>query len=200
MAAPKPRRATYQDLSDVPEHELAEIIDGELVVSPRPAPRHALAASAVLEELGPPFKRGRGGPGGWMILLEPELRLGDDVLVPDLGGWRVERLGPSPTDQTYLTAVPDWVAEVLSPSTERIDRSQKLAIYARAGVRHTWLVHPVHRTLEVMRLHEGAWLLVAVYRDDQRVRVAPRVARVRTRRDAATWSGARRARDGMFGG
>jgi Uma2 family endonuclease len=172
MAAPKPRRATYQDILDAPEHEVAEIIDGELFLSPRPAPRHSVAASALGEELGPPFKRGRGGPGGWMILDEPELHLDPDVLVPDLGGWRLERM-PAIADEPYFTVVPDWVAEVLSPSTERVDRTRKLAIYARAGVRHVWLVHPIHRSLEVLRLHEGSWLLVAVHRDDQRVRAEP---------------------------
>jgi Uma2 family endonuclease len=172
MAAPKPRRATYQDLVAAPEHKVAEIIDGELFLSPRPAPRHALAAAALGEELGPPFKRGRGGPGGWMILDEPELHLGEDVLVPDLAGWRTERL-PAIPSEPYFTLEPDWICEVLSPSTERLDRTRKLALHARAGVRHAWLIHPVHRSLEVLRLHEGSWLLVAVHRDDQRVRAEP---------------------------
>ncbi len=172
MATPARRPATYQDIVDAPEHQIAEIIDGELFMSPRPAPRPALAASALTEELGPPCKRGRGGPGGWMILFEPELHLGSDVLVPDLGGWRLERMPTIPVEP-YFALAPDWVAEVLSPSTEKTDRLQKLAIYARAGVRHVWLVHPIYKSLEVLRLHEGRWLLVATHHSDQRVRAEP---------------------------
>jgi Uma2 family endonuclease len=155
-----------------PKHCIAEIINGELRLSPRPAIRHASVASALGEELGPPFKRGRGGPGGWMILDEPELHLGDEILVPDLAGWRRERL-PTLPDDAYFTLAPDWVCEVLSPSTAKLDRAEKLPIYAASGVQFAWLVSPVNHTLEVMRLHEGKWLTLAVHRDDQRVRAEP---------------------------
>jgi hypothetical protein len=117
MSEPVRRRATYEDVLAAPVRKVAEILDGELVLNPRPALPHTVAASALGEELGPPFKRGRGGPGGWLILDEPELHLGADILVPDLGAWRRERL-PAVPREPYLTLAPDWVCEVLSPSTE----------------------------------------------------------------------------------
>jgi Uma2 family endonuclease len=172
MVKPAKRRATYQDVLDAPEHMIAEIIDGELVLSPRPRSQHAGVTSALGEELGPPFKRGRGGPGGWIILDEPELHVGDDILVPDLAGWRRERM-PSLDDVPYFTLAPDWVCEVLSKSTEKRDRIDKLRIYAASGVQFAWIVHPILRTLEAMRLHEGKWLTIAVHKDDEHVRVEP---------------------------
>jgi Uma2 family endonuclease len=172
MAEAAKRRATYADVLAAPAEMIAEIIDGELRLSPRPALRHSAVSSALGEELGPPFKRGRGGPGGWIILDEPELHLASDILVPDLAGWRRERLPVLP-DEPYLTLAPDWVCEVLSPSTEKIDRSDKLGIYAREGVRHAWLVNPIQRLLEVLRLDDGQWVRVAAYRDDARVRAEP---------------------------
>ncbi len=175
MAEPKParKRATYQDVLDAPEHKVAEIVDGELFLAPRPAGPHTCVASVLGEELGPPFKRGRGGPGGWIILDEPELHLGADIMVPDLAGWRRERMPGIGEDVVYFTLAPDWLCEVLSPSTEAFDRARKLPRYAAAGVRHAWLIHPRNRTFEVLRLHEGMWLTVAVHRDDQRVRAEP---------------------------
>jgi Uma2 family endonuclease len=172
MAEPARRRATYQDVLAAPPHMVAEVFDGELVLSPRPAGPHSAVASNLLEELGPPFKRGRGGPGGWLILMEPELHLDEDILVPDLAGWRRERMA-TVTEAPYFTAVPDWICEILSRSTEKHDRARKLAVYARAGVKHAWLVHPRLRTLEVLRLHDTRWLTVAVHSDDQRVRAEP---------------------------
>jgi Uma2 family endonuclease len=151
---------------------VAEILDGEFVLSPRPALPHAAAAAALSDELGPPFKRGRGGPGGWIILHEPELHLGADILVPDLGAWRRERL-PAVPREPYLTLAPDWVCEVLSPSTEKLDRTVKLGIYARAEVRHAWLVNPDQRLLEVLQLTAEGWVRVAAHRDDERVRAVP---------------------------
>jgi Uma2 family endonuclease len=175
MARPANRRAAYEDLLRAPPHKVAEIIDGELILSPRPAGPHSAAAAALGEELGPPFKRGRGGPGGWIILDEPELHLGGDVLVPDLGGWRRETMAVI-ANEPYFTIRPDWVCEVLSPSTERFDRGNKIALYARAGVRHVWLVNPLQRTLEVLRLspeRPQEWLTVGVFREDARVRAEP---------------------------
>jgi len=171
MAAPKPKRATYQDVLDAPEHKVAEIVNGELYVSPRPALPHTRVASVLGSELSP-FDRGRGGPGGWIILDEPELHLGEDILVPDLGGWRRERL-PVLEDSAFFTLAPDWLCEVLSPSTQRIDRALKLPLYAAAGVKHVWLIEPRNRTLEVLRLHEGNWLLVGTYLDQAKVRAEP---------------------------
>jgi Uma2 family endonuclease len=175
MADPPKRRATYEDVLAAPEHKVAEIIDGELILSPRPAMPHAAAASALAEELGPPFKRGRGGPGGWIILYEPELHLAGEILVPDLGGWRRATVDTL-TSAAYFTIRPDWVCEVLSPSTERYDRGEKLPRYARAGVSHAWLVNPLQRTLEVLRLSAETptqWLTLGVFRDDARVKAEP---------------------------
>jgi Uma2 family endonuclease len=155
-----------------PEHLIAEVLDGELVLQPRPAARHSVVASTLGEELGPPFKRGRGGPGGWLILDEPELHLASDILVPDLAGWRRERLDRI-GDEAFIEMAPDWVCEVLSPSTEKRDRAAKLPIYARERVSHTWLVNPVQRTLEVLRLTSERWLTLAVHHDDHRVRAEP---------------------------
>src|SRR2546421_269636 len=120
MGRPAKRGATYEDVLAAPPHKVAEIIDGELVLSPRPAGPHTAAATALGEELGPPFKRGKGGPGGWIILYEPELHLDRDVLVPDLGGWRRETMS-AVANEPYFTIRPDWVCEVISPSTERFD-------------------------------------------------------------------------------
>src|SRR5215213_7838295 len=119
MGVPAKRRASDEDVLNAPEHLVAEIIDGELRLQPRLALPHAAAATALGEELGPPFKRGRGGPGGWILLFEPELHLGEDILVPDLGGWRRERLAVLPAEP-YLALAPDWVCEVLSPATAKL--------------------------------------------------------------------------------
>lgn len=158
----------------VPPECVAEILQGELHVSPRPAIRHASAASILGEELGPPFRRGRGGPGGWIFLDEPELHLGPgpDKLVPDLAGWRRDRVEGFQV-AAAITVAPDWLCEVLSPRTEAIDRSLKLGIYAREGVRHVWLVNPVIQTLEVLRLENGRWSNVATWRGEEKVRAEP---------------------------
>jgi hypothetical protein len=168
----KKRRATYQDVIDSPEHTVAEIIGGELRLSNRPRSPAIAVASSISDELGPPFKRGRGGPGGWLILNEPELHLGEDIVVPDLAGWRRERMSVVP-DAAFITVPPDWICEVLSRSTEKTDRTEKMPIYASFGVSYAWLVHPRRRTLEAFRLHEGKWLAIAVYKDTDRARIEP---------------------------
>ncbi|MDB4955056.1 MAG: hypothetical protein JWO36_2625 [Myxococcales bacterium] len=168
----KTRRATYQDVIDSPEHMVAEIIGGELRLSNRPGGPPTAVVSALNDELGPPFKRGRGGPGGWLILFEPELHFGEEIIVPDLAGWRRERL-PLVPDAAFITVPPDWVCEVLSKSTEKTDRAEKMPLYASVGVSYAWLVHPRLRTLEAFRLHEGKWLALAVYKDTDRARIEP---------------------------
>jgi Uma2 family endonuclease len=166
------RPATYDDLVAVPEHLVAEIVDDELWTSPRPALRHARASSRLGHALGPPFDEGRGGPGGWLLLDEPELHLGKRVLVPDLAGWRRERM-PTLPDTAYATLAPDWVCEVLSPSTVQLDRAKKLRVYAEHGVKHAWLVDPLARSLEVLRLQGTHWALLDVHLGDVTVRAEP---------------------------
>lgn len=175
--AEKLRRATYADLAAVPDHKVAEIIDGVLHVFPRPALSHSRTSSRLGAKLGGPFDLGDGGPGGWHILDEPELHFGppdaEDVLVPDLAGWRVERLPRLPKTAS-ISLAPDWICEVLSKSTEAIDRAEKMPIYAREGVRHAWLIHPIRRTLEVFALDPSSrWTLLAVHQGDKRVRAEP---------------------------
>jgi Uma2 family endonuclease len=165
------KRATYEDVLSAPENKVAEILDGELFLSPRLSPRHSVASSRLGGALVR-FDDGQHGSGGWWILFAPELHFGGDVVVPDWAGWRRERL-PMMPDVAFFSLAPDWVCEVLSPSTERIDRGRKLRIYAGAGVAHTWLVNPVERTLEVLRLRDGAWTIVAVCGGSDTVRVEP---------------------------
>jgi len=169
---PFDRPATYEDLVNLPDIQVGEIVDGELHASPRPAPLHALAETAIGDALRLPYHRGRGGPGGWLILVEPELHLGADVLVPDWAGWRRSRM-PAMPQTAYFPLAPDWVCEVLSPSTASLDRAKKLRIYAREGVCHAWLVDPIARTLEVLRLDGGRWTILATYVGDEVVRAEP---------------------------
>ncbi len=169
---PLKKGATYDDLVRVPEHYVAEMFDGELYASPRPAMPHARAASVLGVKLGEPFDVGGNGPGGWLILHEPELHFGNDVLVPDLAAWRRERL-PSVPNDPYLTLAPDWICEVLSPSTEAIDRGRKLRIYAREGVTHAWLVDPLRQTLEVLALESGSFESLDAYHGDDRICARP---------------------------
>ncbi len=180
LPAEKLRRATYADLEAVPPNRVAELVRGTLHVMPRPAPRHANASSALGFELGGPFHRGRGGPGGWWILDEPELHFPDptepgeiDVVVPDVAGWRRARM-PELPETAYFTLAPDWVCEVLSKSTEALDREEKMPLYAREGVRHAWLIDPAERTLEVFVLGaRGTWGKPTIHRGAEVVRAAP---------------------------
>ncbi len=168
------RRATYEDLMQVPDHLVAEIIDGELVTSPRPATPYARAYSVIGQDLSPFDRRpgSPGGPGGWWVLDEPELHFGEDVLVPDLAAWRQERM-PAIPRVPFITLAPDWVSEVISPSTGRIDRSRKMHIYARERVRNLWFVDPLARTLEVYRLEDHRWIVASTHGGDEIVRAEP---------------------------
>ena len=170
--SPASAPATYQDVLDAPAHRVAEIVDGTLHTNPRPAAPHARASSSLGVKIGGPFDYDRGGPGGWWILDEPELHLGDDVLVPDLAGWRRERM-PTYPDTAYFTLAPDWACEVLSASTRRLDLHGKRPIYAREGVGHLWLVDPEDRTLEAFELRSGEWVLIATAKDDDSVCIRP---------------------------
>jgi Uma2 family endonuclease len=166
------KEATYADLLALSENVIGEIVDGELIASPRPAAPHARASSVLGGDLGPPFDRGRGGPGGWWIVFETEIHLGRQVLVPDLAGWRRERMPTFPT-AAFFTLAPDWVCEVLSPSTQRLDRIRKLAVYLEEGVTWAWLVDPLARTLEVFESRGNRWTLAGTFEGDAVVRAVP---------------------------
>jgi Uma2 family endonuclease len=166
------RQAVYEDLYHIPENTTGEIIDGELIVSPRPRRPHAHSGSSMGAELVPPFQFGRGGPGGWFIYDEPELHLGNHVIVPDLAGWKKERLAGM-FDEHRFTVPPDWVCEILSPSSVRIDRLKKMRIFAEHCVPYAWLVDPLAKTLEVYGLESGRWVVLGMYGEDEKVRAEP---------------------------
>ena len=170
---PLKKNATYDDLREVPDHFVAEMFAGDLYVSPRPALPHARAASVLAATLMGPFDQGRNGPGGWLFLYEPELHFGNDVLVPDLAAWRRARL-PALADEPYLTLAPDWACEVLSKSTESLDRGEKLRVYAREGVGHIWLIDPLRQTLEALALgRRGRWVERGSFEGRANVRAVP---------------------------
>jgi Uma2 family endonuclease len=172
MAEPASREATYEDLLRVPPPLVAEILFGQLHTHPRPAPRHAMASSALGGALFDPFGRGAGGPGGWWILDEPEIHLGRHVVVPDIAGWQRERM-PTLPETAWIEVAPDWVCNVLSPATAQTDRSIKLPLYAEQGVGHCWLVDPLLRTLEAYALEAGRWVLLTTLREAEPVRLPP---------------------------
>lgn len=157
------REATYDDLLKVPDHLVAEIVDGELFTSPRPASPHAFATGVLFADLTQKFQR---GGGGWWFLVEPELHLGGDVLVPDIAGWRKQRM-PFVPNVAAFTLAPDWICETLSPTTARLDRYRKLPRYARYDVGHAWLVDPLERAVEVYRLENEHWSLVSTHEESK---------------------------------
>jgi hypothetical protein len=172
MTTPRHRAAPHEDVSAAPPHVIAERIGGALHLSPRPGGLAAATAAALGDELGPPFRRGRGGPGGWILLAGPALHLGREILVPDLAGWRRERM-PVVQDVPYFTLPPDWICEVVTRGTEALDRARKLPIYAARGVGHAWIVSPAIQLLEVLRCVDGHWLTAAVAEGVARVRAEP---------------------------
>jgi Uma2 family endonuclease len=171
MGAPARRLATYQDLLAAPPHTIAQLVGGELHVQPRPAGPHSIVASGLGFDLGNPFQRGRGGPGGWIIVFEPELHFGADVVVPDLAGWRVERTPE--LDASYFTVAPDWVCDVLSPSSAQLDRGPKADLYAREGVEFMWLVEPLENLIEAFRRSDAAWLRLGAWFGEASARIPP---------------------------
>lgn len=175
-AAKTNKKATYEDILKLPENVIGEIIDGELFVSPRPRPEHALAMARLTGKLEPSFGGG-GGPGGWWILTEPEIHLDgkkddENTCVPDLAGWRKEKMLKLP-EESYFTSVPDWVCEILSPSNARLDRVKKVPKYAKYGVGHLWLINPREKTLEVFRLENRAWVFIQTFVETDKVKVQP---------------------------
>jgi Uma2 family endonuclease len=160
---------SYADIEALPPNKVGEIVGGSLYVSPRPAMPHAVAASGLGIHLGGAF---HSKAGGWWIVDEPEIHLGADVLVPDLAGWRRERM-PTAPNVAYVELPPDWICEVISPSTATRDRLHKLPAYAREGVSHAWLVDPLARSLEVFRLEEGRWVFLGGGEAKEKVRMEP---------------------------
>jgi len=173
VAEPAKKKAVYDDLYNIPENMTGEIINGELVVTPRPSRRHTNTASMLGAEIIPPYRLGRGGgPGGWIIMDEPEISFGGDIFVPDLAGWKEERfLWKEP--HNWISVAPDWVCEILSPSTAQTDRAEKMPIYAKHRVPHIWLIDPILKTLEVFRLESGMWVLAGVYAKAAKVKAEP---------------------------
>jgi Uma2 family endonuclease len=164
--------ATYEDLLKIPDHQVAEIVDDQLYVSPRLGSTHALAHSRLGAILVPPFSEGLGGPGGWWIIDDPEIHLRRDVVVPDLAGWRHDRM-PEYPDVKFLELSPDWVCEVLSPASERFDRSMKLNVYEREHVNHLWLLNPLVPALEVFRRGANGLVVSMIYGAGELVRAEP---------------------------
>ena len=168
------RPAVYKDIEDLPDHVVGEILDGELYATPRPAFPHAHTTTVLTGELVPfqgPGGKGRG-PGGWRILFEPELHFDKEVVVPDVAGWRLERMPVLPAT-AFGTLIPDWACEIASPSTVHIDRVRKMNLYVREGLRHLWLVDPLARVLEVYRLENGRWVVVLTSGGEDKVRAEP---------------------------
>lgn len=167
------KRATYDDLYTIPENTTGEIIDGELIVTPRPSRKHIYTTSTLGAEIAPPYQFGRGGgPGGWIILIEPEIMFGEYILVPDLAGWRKERF-PVSEETNSICAAPDWACEVLSPSTIRVDKIKKMSVYGQYGVQNLWLIDPLAKTLDVFRLESGKWVVAGFYAENDKVRAEP---------------------------
>ncbi|MBF0498142.1 MAG: Uma2 family endonuclease [Deltaproteobacteria bacterium] len=165
--------ATYEDLYSIPENMTGEIIDGELIVTPRPSRKHAYATSALDKKIGTPYQYGEGGgPGGWIFLMDQEIKLGENIVVPDLAAWKRERF-PVLEETNWISVAPNWVCEILSPSTFRNDKVKKMPLYARHAVEHIWLIDPVAMTMDVFRLESGRWVLLGSYAEQGKVRVEP---------------------------
>lgn len=168
------REPTLADLDALPPGVKGEILDGVLYTSPRPRFPHGLAQAEIFGDLFTPFRRGVGGPGGWWILIEPGIELPKaPEIAPDLAGWRTENIPETPEKGAPIRKAPDWVCEILSPSTRRYDLTVKRPFYAKIGVKWLWYVDPDARTLQASAIHEGRWLEIGVYADDEKINLAP---------------------------
>jgi Uma2 family endonuclease len=172
MAEPAKKIATYADIEALPPHVTGEIIYGSLYTQPSPAPRHGAAQAALSVELGNPFQKGNGGPGGWTFIIVPELHIDGHVLVPDMAGWRRERM-PTMPKTAYVEIAPDWICEILSDSTAARDRNEKRAVYGAIGVQFLWLLDPRVKVLECFSLVADNWLLSGTFSGDTMVRATP---------------------------
>ncbi|MDR3568906.1 MAG: Uma2 family endonuclease [Syntrophobacteraceae bacterium] len=168
------KKADYEDLFTIPDNMIGEIVNGKLIATPRPSSRHSHVAAVLSGKLIPPYRLGEGGgPGGWILLYEPEIMLGEHLLVPDLAGWKKERF-PRTTQSNWISISPDWVRELLSPGTARYDRIEKMAIYALQGVLHAWLIDPNLKTVEVFELDSSnRWVNRTAFTKKGKIRAAP---------------------------
>jgi Uma2 family endonuclease len=168
------RPTLYQQLEALPEGLTGEVLNGQLHTQPRPTGPHARAEIELSLDIGGAYGRGRGGPGGWWILAEPEIHfvVDQEVAVPDLAGWRRERMPTIPQGHRF-EVVPDWVCEILSPSTASKDRDIKMPLYAEYGVPYAWLVDPTSKTLEACRVQNGEWRLPAKAAGNDKIAVEP---------------------------
>ena len=162
----------YKTLYSIPEHMLGQVIGNETIAMPRPSPQHANVVSGIGFEIGPAYRLGRGGPGGWIILDEPEICLGQNILVPDLAGWTKEKLSKFPKTN-FITVAPDWICEVLSPRTFKIDRIKKMPIYAQFEVSFLWLIDPIEEIFEIFKLNGDKWTLLAGFAGNDKIRAEP---------------------------
>jgi len=171
---PQRKLTLYEYLEGLPEGMTGEILNGQLYTQPRPSGRHARAAVQLDRSIGRSYDNGIDGPGGWWILIEPEVHFVHDseVTVPDLSGWRRERMPHLPQDHRF-EVVPDWVCEILSPSTASKDREIKMPLYAHYGVQYAWLLDPVEQTLEVYRLDDGVWVESGFFSGTDQVVASP---------------------------
>ncbi len=172
MAHPALKLPDYDDILALPDNIIGEIINGRLQTQPRPAPRHALASSALGSQLFGHFSHNGGDSDDWWILDEPELHINNQIIVPDLAGWRKSSMTTLP-DTAWFETVPDWICEILSPGTAKIDRSEKMPIYAQWGVSHLWLIDPLLQLLEIYEWQNQRWCLLQSLKDDDVVSAPP---------------------------
>lgn len=172
MAGPAKKTATYDDLYNLPDNVIGQIIDGELIATRWQSRQHALTSTVLSAKLGAPYDLGEGGPGGWIILHSLEVKLGDNILVPDLAGWLYKRF-PIEEETNWVSVCPDWVCEIISPETVRIDKTKKMPVYARHGVGYFRLIDPTNKTLDVYKLESGKWMVLETYAENDKFRAEP---------------------------
>lgn len=170
---PSTKPPTLADLDALPPGVVGEIIDGVLYTMTKPRMRHQRTMLKIGGGVAAPFDDGIGGPGGWWIIPEPGIELPDTPeIAPDVAGWRRDRMPEMPIDEP-IRIVPDWVCEILSPTTRRHDLLVKLPYYAKVGVAYHWLVDLEGRTVTAQRLDSGRWTTLGVYCDETDARIEP---------------------------
>lgn len=173
MVLPHQKKATYADIQRLPDALRGEILAGELYVAPRPSPIHQKAMTKMTVQLGGHLGGNEGDERGWIFLTEPELHLNDEVIVPDLAAWKAKRVTSQFYSQAWVSVTPDWICEIQSPSTARIDRITKRRIYLGLQIPYYWLVDPLAKTLEALKKNENHWIEVGFHGGDEKVRIEP---------------------------